>query len=115
MQILLQVAERHLTDLGYKWHPDKCAIIEPQPSLSSLTNTNQSPPVQYKLYNKQIPKVQNFKYIGIPFNYKGINTNQLVNQCTSKATDNMAVLCQLGVHQYGAGLWPALRVYHTFI
>ena len=27
----------------------------------------------------------------------------------------MALLRQLGIHQYGVGLWPAIRVHRTFI
>ena len=40
MKKLLHIAERHSTDLGYQWHPDKCVIIEPTPSLSSPINTS---------------------------------------------------------------------------
>ena len=37
------------------------------------------------------------------------------NQRSSKATGNIALLQQLGIHLYGIGLWPALRSYRTFI
>ncbi|KAI9274388.1 hypothetical protein BDA99DRAFT_555826 [Phascolomyces articulosus] len=47
--------------------------------------------------------------------HNGINFGKFVNQRTSKTTGNMALPRQLGTHQYRIGLWPALRIYRTFI
>ncbi|KAG2218275.1 hypothetical protein INT45_002397 [Circinella minor] len=91
---LLHVAERHSLEYGYRWHPDKCAIIEPPPNINdesaSITSTRQSPSSDYFLYGELLPKVQQFQYLRIPFDHNGI-------------------------HQYGIGLWPAIRAYRTFI
>ncbi|KAG2223178.1 hypothetical protein INT45_011524 [Circinella minor] len=105
MHRLLKIAEKHSNELGFQWHPDKCAIIEPPTSTAST----------YKLYGKPIPKVQQFQYLGIPFDFNGINSDQLVNQRITKATGNMELLRQMGIHQYSVGLWPAIRVYRTFV
>ena len=59
--------------------------------------------------------MQQFQYLGTPFDHNGINSEQLVHQRITKATGNMALLWQLGIQQYGVGLWPAIRAYHTFI
>ena len=69
----------------------------------------------FQLYGKNIPRVNQFQYLGIPFHKNGINSEQLVNQRITKATSNMALLRQIGIHQYGIGLWPALRAYRTSI
>ncbi|KAG2212894.1 hypothetical protein INT45_007410, partial [Circinella minor] len=39
---LLKIAEKHSNKLGFQWHPDKCAIIEPPtttPSTSPLQHS----------------------------------------------------------------------------
>ncbi|KAI9265145.1 hypothetical protein BDA99DRAFT_436903 [Phascolomyces articulosus] len=69
----------------------------------------------YRLYTKTIPMVKTFKYLGIPFNQFGIDSDLLINQRITKATGSMALLRQLGIQQYGVGLWPALRAYRTFV
>ncbi|KAI7855205.1 hypothetical protein BDC45DRAFT_584225 [Circinella umbellata] len=38
---LLHVAERHSLEYGYRWHPDKCAIIEPPPNFNDECYINQ--------------------------------------------------------------------------
>ncbi|KAG2219638.1 hypothetical protein INT45_012339 [Circinella minor] len=116
---LLHVAERHSLEYEYRWHPDKCAIIEPPPNindeLASITSARQSPSSDYFLYGERLLKVQQFQYLGLPFDHNGINSDQLIHQRITKATGNMGLLRQLGIHQYGAGLWPAIRAYRTFI
>ncbi|KAG2217586.1 hypothetical protein INT45_012442 [Circinella minor] len=93
---LLHVAERHFLEYGYRWHPDKCAIIEPPPNLNdesaSIISTCQSPSSDYFLYGERLPKVQQFQYLGLPFNHNGINSDQLIHQRITKATGNMALL-----------------------
>ncbi|KAI9248046.1 hypothetical protein BDA99DRAFT_591720 [Phascolomyces articulosus] len=59
--------------------------------------------------------VKTFKYLGIPFNQFGIVSDLLINQRITKATGSMALLRQLGIQQYGVGLWPTLRAYRTFV
>ncbi|KAG2223909.1 hypothetical protein INT45_009361 [Circinella minor] len=49
----------------------------------------------YQLYGKSIPKVQEFQYLGIPFDCNGLNSDQLVNQRITKATGNMELLRQM--------------------
>ena len=112
---LLALAEQHSIDKGYKWHPHKCAIIKPPSHATSPTSTDQPPEEVYMIYNTPIPTVHSFQYLGLPFTSEGIDANMLINQRISKATGNMALLRQLGVHQYGIGLWPAIRTYRSFV
>ena len=102
---LLSIAEQHSKELGYRWHPGKCAIIKPPQDIT--INLQHQRPSNFTLYNTPLTEVSTFQYLGIPFNYKGIDIDMLISQCISKAISNMALLRQLGIHQYGVGLWPA--------
>lgn len=59
IQALLDHCERHSYQLGYRWSPTKCVILD------SNNDTT------YKLYNTTIPKAPSFKYLGIPFDRGG--------------------------------------------
>ena len=86
---LLHVADRHSLEYGYRWHPDKCAIIETPPSVireADNITTRQPPSSAYFLYGKRLSKVQQFQYLGIPFDHNGINSEQFIHQRTTKAT-----------------------------
>ncbi|KAI9277096.1 hypothetical protein BDA99DRAFT_430407, partial [Phascolomyces articulosus] len=115
---LLCIAENHSKEFGYRWHPDKCAIIDPVMTATSSTDDDnaemQNVPT-YRLYTKTIPMVKTFMYLGIPFNQFGIDSGLLINQRITEATGSMALLRQLGIQQYRVGLWPALRAYRTFV
>ncbi|KAG2225960.1 hypothetical protein INT45_006656 [Circinella minor] len=58
MQEILQLCEQHSYDLGYRWNPKKCVIVQPP------NNEN-----TYTLYDTQIPTQSSFIYLGIPINY----------------------------------------------
>ncbi|KAG2208770.1 hypothetical protein INT45_014181, partial [Circinella minor] len=60
MQLLLSTAEQHSRDYGYRWHPSKCAIINPKSTIST-------PPTTYHLYNQPVPTISCFQYFGLPF------------------------------------------------
>ncbi|KAI9246111.1 hypothetical protein BDA99DRAFT_447472, partial [Phascolomyces articulosus] len=115
---LLCIAENHSKEFGYQWHPNKCAIIDLViTTMTSIDDGNvgmQNVPT-YWLYTKTIPMVKTFKYLGIPFNQFGIDSDLFINQRITKATRSIALLRQLGIQQYGVGLWPALRAYRTFV
>ena len=115
MVYLLDLAEQHSLDQGYRWHPGKCAVIIPPLASPELPTSAQTSPPAYQLYNTTLPTVSSFQYLGIPFTHEGIDTNMLINQRITKATGSMALLRQLGIHQYGIGFWPAIRTYRSFI
>ncbi|ORZ03103.1 hypothetical protein BCR43DRAFT_417462, partial [Syncephalastrum racemosum] len=104
MYALLRRAQTHSNRLGYRWHPDKCAVLN-SPEWGRA----------YTLYGQELSKVPFFKYLGIPFSREGIDFVRLVNDRSHKATSIMALFRKKGEHQYGLGLWSALRTYRTFV
>lgn len=103
VQRMLNAVESHSRQLGYRWSPSKCEILNPQ---------RDEP---FTLYNSPLPTTTIFKYLGIPFKKEGISREQLIQDRINKATGSMALLRQIGLHRYGMGLWAALRAYRTFV
>ena len=121
---LLKAAEQHSRDLGYRWHPSKCTATGPLPTPSEYDHietriaeleNRAPPPPSYKLYNIPIPTTPTFKYLGLPFNQEGLDKLQVIKQSSAKAAGNMALLRSMGIHQYGIGIWAAIRAYRTFV
>ncbi|KAG0734435.1 hypothetical protein G6F23_012400 [Rhizopus arrhizus] len=79
MPSLLKSCEDHSYELGYRWNPSKCVILDPtQPSSN------------YTLYGEPIPKQPSFPYLGIPFRPGGyLDAVALVNQNKTKILATM--------------------------
>ncbi|KAG0994641.1 hypothetical protein G6F27_014068 [Rhizopus arrhizus] len=57
---MLDLAQIHSLTLGYKWSPPKCAVLNaPSPSSSRY--------VPMSLYDQDLPTVEEFTYLGVPF------------------------------------------------
>ncbi|ORY89517.1 hypothetical protein BCR43DRAFT_417458, partial [Syncephalastrum racemosum] len=103
---LLAVADTHSRLLGYRWHPGKCVVVKSSPD---------NPDASFRLYGQVLASVEVFNYLGLPFTCHGLDEKRLLNERVTKATGVMAILRSLGIHQYGMGLWAALRAYRTFV
>lgn len=73
------------------------------------------PGVRYKLDNQPLPFVDYFKYLGVPFTSKGIDTERMLQASAKKGVAAMVLLHSLGAHKFAFGLGVALQVYRTFI
>ena len=103
VQQMLTIAERHSLDLGYRWSPTKCAILNP-PIRSA-----------YKLYGTPIPTVDQFTYLGVPIIKNGINTSALIKLREQSAILAMSTLHALGASRSGFSLLLSARLYAQFI
>ncbi|KAG2225578.1 hypothetical protein INT45_013689 [Circinella minor] len=91
IQQLLNRAEEHSYQLGYRWNPSKCIILQ-QPTSQ---NTNPLSPLY--LYDQPLPTASTFVYLGIPFNASGmINNQQLLQRNTASALMGMRTLRTIG-------------------
>lgn len=86
IRLLLAMTELHSDHFGYRWSPPKCAIL------------NARPGVRYKLYGQILPSVDFFKYLGIPFNNKGIDVDRMLQAAATKGVSVMLLLHSLGAH-----------------
>ncbi|KAG1055194.1 hypothetical protein G6F43_002843 [Rhizopus delemar] len=105
MGTLLQSCENHSYQLGYRWNPSKCVILDPSQSSSS-----------YTLYGEKIPRHSSFPYLGIPFRPGDYpDTVGLVNRNKTKALATMNQLSAIGVHPKGFAPLLATHFYRQIV
>lgn len=110
VQQMLDLASAHSYDLGYRWNPTKCAILNaPSPTSSSSLN------FVFKLYGVAIPTVTQFTYLGMEFNKKGLHGPGILEKRSAGATKTMALLTSIGVNRNGFALLFCSQLYTCFI
>ncbi|KAI8977565.1 hypothetical protein BDF20DRAFT_820428, partial [Mycotypha africana] len=83
--------ENHSYALGYRWHPDKCVILDPH-----------NDPMTYSLYESPLRSVNSFPYLGVPFHPGGyVDPNELIRINTTKALATMDILSSIGLNNHG--------------
>lgn len=110
MQMLNAVAQ-HSTDLGYRWNPLKCAVVNHPPGRTP-SGIHLDP---LKLYNIAIPQVDEFVYLGIPFLKSGISGTAMAKLRTPGTIAAMSTLHKMGAHRSGFSLLLSSKLYKTFI
>ncbi|KAI8327650.1 hypothetical protein BC941DRAFT_364479, partial [Chlamydoabsidia padenii] len=94
----------HSQQLGYRWNPLKCVILEPNPIIT------------YQLYDTEIPRLETFNYLGIPIGTGGtLDAAALITNNTKKALNSMTTLSSIGLNGSGYGRLLASRIYQQFI
>ncbi|KAG1606259.1 hypothetical protein G6F46_013135 [Rhizopus delemar] len=108
MPRLLRRAAQHSMELGYRWNPAKCVVVN-SPTIYG------APPL--RLYGDPIPIADSFPYLGIPFDSKGaIATDQLLKRNIASALPAMRNTLQpLGLHAPSFSRLTASRLYAIFI
>ncbi|KAG1490826.1 hypothetical protein G6F54_010442 [Rhizopus delemar] len=83
---LLRKCEEHSIQMGYRWNPSKCVILDNQPQT-----------VEYAIYDQVLPQATTFTYLGIPFKSGGhLDPEKLVQSNIFKAMSTMNVLSSIG-------------------
>ncbi|KAG1306662.1 hypothetical protein G6F62_015367 [Rhizopus arrhizus] len=83
---LLQKCEEHSMQMGYRWNPSKCVILDNQPQTT-----------EYAIYDQVIPQATTFNYLGIPFKPGGqLDPEKLVQSNILKAMATMNALSSIG-------------------
>ena len=103
MPRMLQLCEQHSHQLGYRWSPGKCVLVQPPDATEVFT-----------LYDTPIPIATSFSYLGVPINYCNDGT-QLIDQNTALAVSSMRALNAIGVSPTGLSRLLACRLYAQFI
>ncbi|KAG0925951.1 hypothetical protein G6F63_012978 [Rhizopus arrhizus] len=105
---MLDLAQIHSQVLGYRWSPTKCAILNaPDPTSSRY--------VRLTLYDEDIPSVDEFVYLGVPFTRNGISPSRLVAHRKPGAQLKMAQLSAIGANRSGFSLLFSSRLYAMFV
>ncbi|KAG0950922.1 hypothetical protein G6F40_004966 [Rhizopus arrhizus] len=83
---LLRKCEEHSMQMGYRWNPSKCVILDNQPQT-----------IEYAIYDQVIPQATTFNYLGIPFKPGGhLYPEKLVQNNILKAMSTMNALSSIG-------------------
>jgi hypothetical protein len=113
LQNLLDLAEQHSLLLGYRWSPDKCVILS-HPSTTTPSTTPSST-TTYTLYNTAIATTPSFRYLGMYFNYKGMDTQLFITNTKKKVTTTMNLFHKIGTRTNGFSLLLSIKIYKQYI
>lgn len=111
VQSMLDAAAAHSYELGYRWNPTKCAVLN-HPIGRTEDRTHLQP---LKLYNIALPQVDAFVYLGVPFIKTGISGSLMAQQRVAGTMAAMSTLHKMGAHRSGFPLLLSSKLYRTFI
>lgn len=104
IQAMLLLAEQHSKDLGYRWNPSKCAVLNAPRQNFFFT-----------LYNEPLPTVETFTYLGMPFVKKGLDGPGILAKRKQSSMHLMHLFNKIGINRNGFSLLLCTRLYTTFI
>ncbi|CEG63786.1 hypothetical protein RMATCC62417_00873 [Rhizopus microsporus] len=91
MADLLRQCENHSIQMGYKWNPSKCVILD-----------NSTDSITYTLYDQPLPRGTTFAYLGMPFKPgEHLDPEEVIQRNTRKALTTMNMLSSVGVNPSG--------------
>lgn len=103
VQRMMDLAAQHSHQLGYRWSPSKCAVLN-APLDRTIT-----------LYDEPVPEVDCFTYLGVPFRKNGISAADIIAHRQKGTLAAMAQLNSIGANRAGFALRLSARLYATFI
>jgi Reverse transcriptase (RNA-dependent DNA polymerase)/Endonuclease-reverse transcriptase len=105
MSELLKICEEHAKENNYLFNTSKSAFTrDPMDNMVKLS-----------LHGIEVPFVKNFCYLGIQFNYKGIDKREQIAATAEKITKSVNFFKHLGMHGGGFHLKTKVSIYKSFI
>ncbi|KAG0786380.1 hypothetical protein G6F22_006146 [Rhizopus arrhizus] len=102
---LLKKCEYHSMQMGYKWNPSKCVVLD-----------SHTDPISYIMYGQPLPQKTTFAYLGVPFKQGGyLDPEELIQHNTRKALATMNLLSSIGVNPSGFSKLLSTRFYAHII
>ncbi|KAG0731827.1 hypothetical protein G6F23_014922 [Rhizopus arrhizus] len=101
---MLDLAQIHSLTLGYRWSPPKCAVLNAPTATSSRF-------VSMSLYGQDLPTTEEFTYLGVPFDGKGISVTAMIKHRASGTLAAMAQLHSMGLNRQGFPLLLSSRLF----
>lgn len=111
VQRMLDSAAAYSYQLGYRWKPEKCAVMNHPANRVDAVN----PRAPLHLYGVALPQVPDFVYLGVPFNMRSIDNKLLTTQRAKGTLATMATLHRMGANRSGFSLLLSSRLYKTFV
>ena len=105
LQSMLDTCERHSISHGYVFAPSKCEVIAPQGKETPYVT----------MYGEKVRKTPSFKYLGVPFNDKGVDMAELCVEGITRAVKTANLFSTVGCN--GSGFSPAVSrwILTTFV
>ena len=97
LQRMLNTCEQHSISHGYVFSPSKCEIIAPEGTQTSYI----------MMYEEQVKQSPSFKYLGVPFNDKGVDIAGLCVEGISRAVKTANLFRTVGCN--GTGFSPRVN------
>ncbi|KAG1465848.1 hypothetical protein G6F46_001645 [Rhizopus delemar] len=102
---LLRKCAEHSMQMGYRWNPSKCVILDNQPRT-----------IEYAIYDQVLSQATTFTYLGTSFKLGGyLDLENLVQSNIFKAMSTMNVLSSIGVNPYGFSKLLCSRFYAQIV
>lgn len=111
VQRMLDSAAAYSYQLGYRWKPEKCAVMNHPANRVDAVN----PRAPLHLCGVALSQVPDFVYLGVPFNMRGIDNKLLTTQRAKGTLATMATLHRMGANRSGFSLLLSSRLYKTFV
>lgn len=96
LQSMLDTCERHSISHGYVFAPSKCEVIAPQGKETPCVT----------MYGEKVRQTPSFKYLGVPFNDKGVDMAELCVEGITRAVKTANLFSTVGCN--GSGFSPAV-------
>ncbi|KAG1057486.1 hypothetical protein G6F43_000685 [Rhizopus delemar] len=96
---LLRKCAEHSMQMGYRWNPSKCVILDNQPRT-----------IEYAIYDQVLSQATTFTYLGTSFKLGGhLDLENLVQSNIFKAMSTMNVLSSIGIQGKKSRLLSSCR------
>jgi hypothetical protein len=105
MQRLLEICEGWSREVGMEFAPSKCELLDNPNNANTIL----------KLYGEELKKSKDIKYLGIYYNYMGINKDATIRSQCDKTRGVVAGLAKSGFSLNGLTVEANLRVFKTFV
>lgn len=105
LQRILQECEAHSLENGYRFSPTKCEIVAEEEVDTSNCG----------LYGQRLVRSQQFVYLGVTMDVRGIAKEAHVMRLAAKANSSIAIARTVGMNGSGFSTRVKKRIYETFI
>ena len=107
LQNMLHTCERHSCDHRYKFAPEKCEVVPPI--------YRKRPFSPARLYGQNFKEVSVYKYLGLPFGAKGLDTRRMSEVSIAKGIRTAGIFYSVGCNGGGFSTAICRRVLTSFV
>lgn len=103
VQMALDVCTMYAQEHRFQFNVGKCAIVSSRNDAS------------FRMYDEEVPMVEEFLYLGVPFTSVGISWERHWERMGAKAMNTASFLHSVGINGGGVDVVTALSLYKAFV